>query len=159
MATIGAVNAGLLTQKLNLSALGIFSWVLALAVRFCAVTAYQLGVQRRNRVDRVVMDEICEKICDLEGIAEGSMVRLRMDIAKDTHSSVPVPLFNRNFLWAFWCQTAVLATGLAGLPFVVKGSFTTTTDPAPVKNVACVMETPSARSQAQTRTHMVTTLL
>jgi hypothetical protein len=127
MALIGAVDAGLLTQKLHLSFSGIVLWWVALAVLFSAVTIYQFGVQTRNRVDRIAMDAIYLHLCDMARVPSSSMVRLRVDISQAVHGSAPVTIWNPTYLWAFGSQTVVLfmACLLSGaLPDVINGAFT-----------------------------------
>lgn len=114
MGLIGAVVAVLATQKLELSSDAIRWWWVVLGVLFMGSIYYQYGVQQRNRVDRLVMDELHSRLCDKINIHRLNVVRTPIDCEKigDGLSLTQVPLLplrHLTYLWAFLAQHILLA--------------------------------------------------
>ena len=110
LAFFGAVDAALLTKKLCLPAGSLPFWLIAGLAVLVATLAYELGVQRRNRVDRVAMDRIQEALCDSIHPPVHGHIRVCAD-SSDLSERVghdPKPLLNGTYLWAFISQVVVL---------------------------------------------------
>ena len=61
MTLIGAVDVALITEAVNLTPTALGYWRLILGILFVATVTYQFGVQTRNRVDRLAMDELKDR--------------------------------------------------------------------------------------------------
>lgn len=110
MGLIGAVVVGLVTQRVVLPRDAIHDWWGVLAILFICSFYYQLEVQRRNRVDRAIMDELQGRLCDAVGIPAGSRIRTRVDREKLEVSPPwePLKLHHPTYVWAFTAQHFLL---------------------------------------------------
>ena len=125
MILMGAVDATLVTQKIHLDDMQQALWWCALVALFLSIGWYQWGVQVRNRVDRVAMDQVLSEICNSLKICADSPIRAGID-REDEH--VPVTqidlIIHFTYLWAFIPQMLVLlvATVMSGyLPQLTNG--------------------------------------
>jgi len=116
---LGAVDASLITGPLCISPWQPVFWVGILAL-LLATVCYEFIVQKRNRVDRIVMDSMQKQLCEAAGIARGSKIRVRTDSEReDRFDHEPPPgIRNWTYLWAFWAQVLVLLFACA-VSFVV----------------------------------------
>jgi len=110
MVLMGAVDVTLLSQHITLTPPQIVLWRIALALLFFSITWYQWGVQVRNRVDRMAMDDILHRMCNQLGIPADSDLRAGVDRERENlpHSRKD-PIFRLTYLWAFIPQMLVLA--------------------------------------------------
>lgn len=109
MGLIAAVDAALVTKSIRLPTLAITFWRGTLIVLFIASVAYQFGVQARNRIDRIVMDELNELLCDAAHLSQKSLIRIPIDRASEKHLKRKKDMIlNYTYLWAFTWQTLVL---------------------------------------------------
>jgi hypothetical protein len=129
MVVIGAVDAGLLTQQYHLDTVGLVIWCLLLIVLFATVFVYQWGVQTRNRVDRLAMDEAYRRLCDAIDASKDGHLRIGIDRSNEKLLGPRADFITHfTYLWAFWCQMIVLGVGCllsAALPLVINGGFRT----------------------------------
>lgn len=109
MILMGAVDAALLTNHIKLSDRQQDLWWFALFLLFISIFWYQWGVQVRNRVDRVVMDQILHEICNGMHVNETSTIRVGIDRENE---NIKVPkadfILHHTYLWAFIPQMLVL---------------------------------------------------
>lgn len=110
MVLMGAVDVTLLSQHITLTQSQIVLWRTALALLFFSITWYQWGVQVRNRVDRMAMDDILHRMCNELDIPADSDLRAGVDRERENlpHSRKD-PIFRLTYLWAFIPQMLVLA--------------------------------------------------
>jgi hypothetical protein len=109
MVLMGAVDATLLTQRVCLADREEDLWWFALLLLFLSIGWYQWGVQVRNRVDRVAMDNVLARICDVIGIEPDSPIRAGIDREDERILAIQVDLImNHTYLWAFLPQMLVL---------------------------------------------------
>ena len=109
MGLIAAVGAALVTKSIRLPDLAITVWRGMLIVFFIASVAYEFGVQTRNRIDRIVMDELCKLLCDATNLPYESLIRIPIDSATEKHlGRKKDSILNYTYLWAFTWQTLVL---------------------------------------------------
>ena len=109
MTLIGAVDVALITEAVNLTPTVLGYWRLILGILFVATVTYQFGVQTRNRVDRLAMDELHELLCNAAQIPVDSLIRIPIDRATEKHlGRKNESIFSYTYLWAFTWQTLVL---------------------------------------------------
>lgn len=110
LALFGVVDAALLTGSLCLSARFLPFWLFGIGVVLLSALMYELGVQRRNRVDRVVMDRIQDTLCACLPLPVHGHIRLCADSSnlKERVDQEPKDLWRMTYLWAFVCQFLVL---------------------------------------------------
>jgi len=110
LALFGAVDAALLTRKLHIQGRFLPFWLFGVAVVLLATLAYELGIQRRNRVDRVVMDRIQDSLCNMIHPHVHGHIRLCADSStlEDRVDQEPKRLLRMTYLWAFVSQFLVL---------------------------------------------------
>lgn len=123
MVLMGAVDVTLLSQHITLTEFQTQLWWVALALLFCSIVWYQWGVQVRNRVDRMAMDDILHRMCNQLHIPAESDLRAGIDRERENlpHSRKD-PIFRLTYLWAFIPQMLVLlvASALSAyLPYLV----------------------------------------
>lgn len=123
MILMGAVDASLLAQKIHLTGRQLDCWWFALLLLFLSIGWYQWGVQVRNRVDRVAMDQVLYEMCNVIGIQAGSPIRAGIDREDERIPGDRVDFIMHNtYLWAFLPQMLVLLLGAllsAYLPLVI----------------------------------------
>jgi hypothetical protein len=114
MTLIGAVDAAIVTQHVCLTGKALWGWRIILIIVTGACIAYEFGVQRRNRVDRIAMHEINTALCDLIGVTQGSSIRCPADhhievlqAGKDREPK-GLRIYRPYYLWAFIWQIIVL---------------------------------------------------
>lgn len=130
---VAAVDAALLTHEDNVrnyfkqgNEAVYLGWLLILLLIFLCHTLFQLGVQARNRVDRLAMDVIYHQLCDYCGYSQVpesksatvAAVRSRIDIGLANKPLNEIELerevnnrwefLKPNYSWAFTLQTVVL---------------------------------------------------
>jgi len=123
-------DAGLITQKVCLKDVpgGTIGWLFAIFVLAASCALFELGIQTRNRVDRIAMHDLNNALCDSLSppttFCPESYVRHPPDHAGRGNLSVaqfgniPAGLdYAKNFLWAYVAQVAVL--GFIGLVSVL----------------------------------------
>ena len=98
-------------------------WAVTLFVLFAAVYVYEFGVQERNRIDRLALDELNKVLCKFAETGGIELRRARLPIDGDTVSEATTSdhILNHRYLWAFMGQMAVLATACilsAAVPFL-----------------------------------------
>lgn len=122
---IGGVVALLVTKSVQIPPAAGRGWGVALGVLFAGSFYYQMGVQRRNRVDRIAMDALYHRLCDAAGVPAGDVARVSIDCegveavpsgedgghrVRDAAVLAPriLPLRRSTYLWAFIAQHALL---------------------------------------------------
>lgn len=118
MALLGAVDAALVTGQLTLSGWSRYGWVGACALVFIVVFGYERDLQIRNTRDRVAMDQLFNRLCDLVGVASESPIREHAHLVAADKAAA----WWSRYGWAFPWQMILLFTAAAGsacFPFVV----------------------------------------
>lgn len=116
---LGAVDYAIIEHEAELSLFVVGVWQWLMTALFLIITWYQWGVQVRNRVDRLAMDELLMRMCYAIGIQENSCIRAGID---REHPNKYVTrrdiIFHYTYLWAFFAQIAVLAAACTISAFV-----------------------------------------
>ncbi len=116
MAVLGAVDGALLLNSTVLPAGARLGWIVIIASLFFSNVLYQFELQRRNRADRLVMNEIYGKMCHSAGFPGESLINIPVDQVHTTegtaapyNASVLVETtWKYTYLWAFYWQSLVL---------------------------------------------------
>lgn len=126
MVLMGAVDLTLINQNIKLNLTEVIWWWIGLCILYGSVSWYQLGVQVRNRVDRIAMDGVVFDLCQKLKILEGKPARLALDRESETSfvsNCCRETRFHKTYLWAFWPQMLVLLVATvfsAYVPFLAK---------------------------------------
>lgn len=129
IAVLGAADFVLVSEDIRLGRAEFVLWTLTLHLMFLAAFAYELGVQERNRIDRIVMDDLNEELCREVGLT-GGRFRIATDSEKHAEAGDPRPILSHTYLWAFGWQIIVLLVACA-LSWVVPLVITPGSVPAP----------------------------
>lgn len=106
---MGAVDATMLTQDLELSDRQQDLWWFALLLLLISIAWYQWGVQQRNRADRIAMDAVLDLLCNDMNVPRTSPIRAGVDREDPRVPNWQIDyIFHRTYLWAFWSQMIVL---------------------------------------------------
>jgi hypothetical protein len=122
---LGAADFALLQQQGSWVSSIKLPWLIVLCILFGGVYMYELGVQERNRIDRLAMDELYQRLCDsveAEGEPRLKAARLLIDGATFDPTFDIDYVFHYRYLWAFFGQMLVLFVACAvsaAVPFVV----------------------------------------
>ena len=125
---LGAVDFALMQSDVRSGSIQLV-WTATLCILFAAVYMYEFGVQERNRVDRLALDELNGLLCDSAertGPGERSvhLRHARLLIDGETLTCKPSDedhILRSCYLWAFRGQMLVLLTACvvsAVVPFV-----------------------------------------
>jgi hypothetical protein len=124
---LGAVDFALMQKDVRFGSIQLV-WVGTLCLLFAAVYMYEFGVQERNRIDRLALDELNHLLCDsleLPASSEGKLQCIRLLIDGETLECGPREkeddILGGCYLWAFWNQMLVLLVACvlsAGVPFL-----------------------------------------
>jgi len=106
---LAAVDYAIISKAIHLTDGAIEFWHFLIALIFFVTMVYQLGVQRRNRVDRIIMDEINTKLCNHLKEHKFCKTRIPVDVDNESERNVESRHWsNFTFLWAFFCQAIIL---------------------------------------------------
>ncbi len=109
MTAIGAADIAIITKDVQLERGMFIGWVAIIVLLFITSIVYLLGVQTRNRVDRIIMDDINEIICKQLNMPDSCGTWTAIDVTGLSHKSVRnKKWYHSTFLWAFYCQVLVL---------------------------------------------------
>ena len=109
LTAIGAADIAIITKDVQLESGMYIGWVAIIALLFITSILYLLGVQTRNRVDRIIMDDINEIICNHLNLPKTCGTWTAIDVTGLNCKSVKnKKWYNLTFLWAFYCQVLVL---------------------------------------------------
>jgi hypothetical protein len=108
---IGAVDIALVTNSHLLTDRSVvWTWRGMLILLLAASVWYEIGVQRRNRIDRIVMDALYHRLCDAVELPRRDVIRLAIDTESDQlFEPKPKALWHLTYMWAFYCQTIILS--------------------------------------------------
>lgn len=107
---MGAVDYAILSEKIALNDTYWSVWCVALALLFGSIVWYQWGIQIRNRVDRVAMDQVLVELCDAIRIPKNSPIRVGVDRESEHILGAQIDLITSyTYLWAFIPQMLLLA--------------------------------------------------
>ncbi|WP_375435759.1 hypothetical protein [uncultured Hymenobacter sp.] len=110
---IGLSSAALLNYYVVLTTFQKALWSAGLTVLFIVHGLYQSGIQRRNRIDRIVMDEVTRHICSLMNLDKTCYLRLAVDANAEGDSvqsgtAIPGPWYSSRYIWAFVLQNVTV---------------------------------------------------
>jgi hypothetical protein len=109
MTAIGLIDVAIITKEVKLTGAILVGWITVIIFLLVASIAYLLGVQKRNRIDRIIMDDINKKLCSEINIQDCSLMRICIDGDTEGDTSVDKrKWYSWTFLWAFYCQALVL---------------------------------------------------
>ncbi len=110
---IGLSSAALLNYDIQLRMGQQWLWTAGILTLFAVHFFYQKGVQRRNRIDRLVMDEVNRHLCAIMNLDPDCFIRLSVDAgakkeAVAKKSKAPGPWYKFRYIWAFALQNVTL---------------------------------------------------
>jgi hypothetical protein len=105
---LGTVDATLLSKSVCLSPCYKIIWSIGVVLLGVATIAYELGIQARNRIDRIVMDHIQQALCESTGILKENICVCVDSTNKRYLEKTDLKLTSITYLWAFWSQVLVL---------------------------------------------------
>ncbi|MVN76087.1 hypothetical protein GO988_07100 [Hymenobacter sp. HMF4947] len=110
---LGLSTAALLNYRIQLTPQQKHLWALGMTLLFVAHFFYQSGVQHRNRIDRLVMDEVNRHLCAAMNLDKNCFIRLSTDAGEEKDfvtdgGRLDLPWYNIRYIWAFALQTVTL---------------------------------------------------
>lgn len=109
---IGLSSAALLNYHIDLTLTQEKLWTVGMVALFIVHFLYQHGVQRRNRIDRIVMDEVTQHICALMKLDNTCYLRLAVDAGAEqvvvTGTSILGRWYSSRYMWAFILQNVTV---------------------------------------------------
>lgn len=110
---IGLSSAALLNYYIILDIVEKILWSIGVLALFIVHCLYQLGIQRRNRIDRIVMNEVTRHMCTLMNLDDTCQLRLAVDANADedkvqSGADNSGPWYSSRYIWAFVLQNVTV---------------------------------------------------
>jgi len=108
IALIVACDAYLISHQITLSLVGKIIWVLLCFVIALSCIFFLFEIQKRNKSDRLIINEIHDLICDEAKISKNSHIRDGIEVPYNNTKREDRKGTKISNMWAFWPQLLVI---------------------------------------------------